>query len=691
MATPMCELPFVSSGCYGKKGTRVEPVQNIKELDTDDVLKLAQEYRVFSDKHGDDEFAIYAGVTFPNGKKTISKKVLADAANVFGFDPSATDFTHYWLTREPLFAALQAKPTTTTQVCECVVKPRTLESGCSYARMLLRQQDERKQKGDGISSSDVGEPTLFISHAWRYPFEDLVQCLDDYYKDKSPMETANARIWNDVFVEDQNNSFQKSPDYWYTSFKQAIGHIGHTLLVLSPWSAPVALSRSWCVWEIYSTIATKSELYIAMPSRQTNSFRKALCRHSSCIVQALSNVDAKHAEAFCAKAQARILRTIENSVGVSAVNRLIGVRRRKWLNETALVLLEEEKAKYNASSLAPTSNATEQRLADKTKTSYARTLHQVAVLLDGSGDPKRAEALFREAYDIRKELSNDKFTLYTANSLATNLCNQNRLDEAESLHRKIVGLRESTFGADHKDTLVSKNNLGYVLLRKGALDEAERLYRYVLKKRHDVFGAEGKSTLFSANGLGQLLLHKKQYTECEKILSETLAKRERVLGPRHPSTLTTARHLGRLCIEIGNYIDAETLLLRAYKGRCEVLGEEIYETQACYSDLQAIEELHRHALETAEKSFGPKDERSLICVRRLSRHLSSKGDHEKAESLLRRDMVHHESTCGPEHVNTLHCATELAKNLSSQRNFEESTNLLRLTLKKVSLVPRSDT
>ena len=43
-------------------------------------------------------------------------------------------------------------------------------------------------------------------------------------------------------------------DYFYTTFKEGIQAIGHTLLVLSPWSAPLPLRRSWCLWEILCTI-----------------------------------------------------------------------------------------------------------------------------------------------------------------------------------------------------------------------------------------------------------------------------------------------------------------------------------------------------------------------------------------------------------------------------------------------------
>ena len=121
---PMVTLPLV---CPATKALLPPPTTaELAGFDISELLALCRRYRVFSHLDSTDEFGRYDG------------DVLVG--------------------RDELLAALHRPPTTTTQVCDCLVKPDTLGTGCSYARMLVARGD-----GDGM----VGRPTVFVSHAWR--------------------------------------------------------------------------------------------------------------------------------------------------------------------------------------------------------------------------------------------------------------------------------------------------------------------------------------------------------------------------------------------------------------------------------------------------------------------------------------------------------------------------------------------
>jgi hypothetical protein len=36
-------------------------------------------------------------------------------------------------------------------------------------------------------------------------------------------------------------------EWWSGAFRAAVAELGHTVLVLQPWSAPLPLTRSWCL------------------------------------------------------------------------------------------------------------------------------------------------------------------------------------------------------------------------------------------------------------------------------------------------------------------------------------------------------------------------------------------------------------------------------------------------------------
>ena len=141
--------------------------------------------------------------------------------------------------------ALCKVPTTTTHVNIFIVKPDTLSAECCYAKKILKEDPQHAHEL-------VGTPTLFLSHAWRYTFKTLMSALDTHFEDKSDSEKLACRVWNDIFVEDQNNVDSKPKDYFFTAFLNAVGSIGNTLLV-SVWVLNFFL-RSVCLSPSFSYI-----------------------------------------------------------------------------------------------------------------------------------------------------------------------------------------------------------------------------------------------------------------------------------------------------------------------------------------------------------------------------------------------------------------------------------------------------
>ena len=54
-------------------------------------------------------------------------------------------------------------------------------------------------------------------------------------------------MWFDVFTVNQRARLQVPPDWWFTTFKEAVASIGHTVLILMPWDDPISLTSAWCI------------------------------------------------------------------------------------------------------------------------------------------------------------------------------------------------------------------------------------------------------------------------------------------------------------------------------------------------------------------------------------------------------------------------------------------------------------
>ena len=71
-----------------------------------------------------------------------------------------------------------------------------------------------------------------------------------------------------------------SHSWWTDTFAGVIASLGRTVLVLQPWHAPVPLGRSWCLWEIFSTVQGGSALDIALTRAEEARFKQAMVRTS---------------------------------------------------------------------------------------------------------------------------------------------------------------------------------------------------------------------------------------------------------------------------------------------------------------------------------------------------------------------------------------------------------------------------
>ena len=74
----------------------------------------------------------------------------------------------------------------------------------------------------------IAPATVFVSHAWRHEFLDVVAALEDW----DSHQLKPSVFWIDVFSVNQHRTEDKDFTWWSTTFKDSIGKLGRTLLVL---------------------------------------------------------------------------------------------------------------------------------------------------------------------------------------------------------------------------------------------------------------------------------------------------------------------------------------------------------------------------------------------------------------------------------------------------------------------------
>lgn len=286
---------------------------------------------------------------------------------------------------------------TTTEVCEEIIKPLTLAHGCSYCDLL-----------DAMSHDAVGEAEVFISHAWKFQFLDVVEALQIHFQDQNP----DIVIWLDLFSNNQHDTGSKPNTWWSGVFKDAIGRLQHCVMVLAPWNNPIPLTRAWCLFELYCAFNTGASFEIAMSATERAKFRADIRDGVVKVADTmLAKVDVRKSECYHSEDKQNILNAVEQLFRFNAFNAFnakVKAHLKKWM------LLQAK----------PVPSA-----AGEDNTDFIECMLQYGVLLMDEGLYMEAEAIL--AYYIEKSEAvlgvEHAITVWAIEKLSTLYCEQGGL------------------------------------------------------------------------------------------------------------------------------------------------------------------------------------------------------------------------------------------------------------------------
>jgi len=148
-------------------------------------------------------------------------------------------------------------------------------------------------------------------------------------------------------------------------------------------------------------------------------------------------------------------------------------------------------------------------------------------------------------------------------SLATNLMNQGRFNDAIDVMRSNLAYQQSIEEPDHDEILRTKSNLAVAHLQIGRLAEAAPLLVETLAGKRAALGDRHPSTLTSINNLAGLYVSLNQSADAEPLYREAYTGRLEVLGETDPHTLSTMGALAWALTDLERYDEAESLLVDA--------------------------------------------------------------------------------------------------------------------------------
>eukprot|EP00928_Gymnodinium_smaydae_P000005 TRINITY_DN10004_c0_g1_i1.p1 TRINITY_DN10004_c0_g1~~TRINITY_DN10004_c0_g1_i1.p1 ORF type:complete len:591 (-),score=106.86 TRINITY_DN10004_c0_g1_i1:494-2266(-) len=217
---------------------------------------------------------------------------------------------------------------TTKDLCEQYVKPETENARSSMW--------EKVYSTHGVGSSTLlGKPTCMVCHAWSYNFEMLVSIISNYHGEIAMLDPDPQYFFIDVFSMNQHDLAEvmgrpiEGDDKQHEierilqdNLTRAVSCSGRVLLALDPWEKPVTLTRSWCLYEIYTAHCTGTPLDVFFSESALCEFKNELEDNTVQLEALFCAVDVRNATATVQADQDMILGLMEE-VGIDKFNDFI--------------------------------------------------------------------------------------------------------------------------------------------------------------------------------------------------------------------------------------------------------------------------------------------------------------------------------------------------------------------------------
>jgi len=322
----------------------------------------------------------------------------------------------------------------------------------------------------------------------------------------------------------------------------------------------------------------------------------------------------------------------------------------------------------------------------------AASLDYLAELLDHTARGEEAESLYRRAVDIRNgHLGADHFRWAHLDAERAQLELSGLYDEATTIAQQALRAAELTEGPDHPDVARSALNLATLYQEKAEYTEAEPLFKRSIAINEKVFGPDGLYVAESLDKLASLYGQQARYAEAEPLLNRSLAITELRFGPDNRLLPASLSSLATLYSMEGRYSLAEPLLRRSLAMREKFLlgpdspdvAESLNSLASFYVSLgrySEAEPLYRRALVSYQRLAGPHAPVVGTILRNVAVLYRQEGRYAQAASLLERSVAIYENVLGSEHPAAADSLLNLAFVYQQQARYAQAEPLLKRAL-----------
>lgn len=550
---------------------------------------------------------------------------------------------------------------------------------------------------DCLSGDDhVGKANVMISYGWGNKVDDICAVLVKYCN-QNRLDVKRTYVWicclcnNQFRVDEQDNvpfeDFEKI-------FEDKVVGINNVLSLMSPWNAPVYLTRVWCIFELHKAHSNLCNLTIAMPpSEEAKMIEAVLTGEDSDqgtggihdLYDALSNTNIQDAKASRDEDRQRILQMVEESSGVTELNLQVNQMLREWMRKTldSFAMAESSKADDATSDLA-----------------LSRKFIQIGLVYDNQGEYDKALEYYERAHSIRQKVhgNNDPTLATTYNNIGSIYDNQGDYSKALEYYQKARDILRNTQKKDLRALLANiYNNIGLVYDNLEDYEKALENYRAAQSIRIQVLGKDHPSLANILNNIGSVYDKQGEYEEAMKCYKKALVYEEKYYGREHPQVATTYNNIGLVFCNEGNFEKALEYYEKARVIEEKLCGQDHPDIATTYNNIGgAYDSLgddnmalnyYKMALDIEQKCFGEDHPAVASTCANIGYLCNDIGDYENAICYFQRVHSIEEKAfgeCHPELVSALNAIGSAYTNIGNYEQALEYYSKAQSVQEKVS-------
>lgn len=187
-----------------------------------------------------------------------------------------------------------------------------------------------------------------------------------------------------------------------------------------------------------------------------------------------------------------------------------------------------------------------------------------------------ADSFLTMAAEMQREIGIEDRSVFaiTLDRIASLRRTMGRFSEAEAISREALDLRLAALGPGHRHVYLSKNNLGLILYQSGQLDAAEEMYEDVYDFYIERLGAEHRETATALLHLGEVAYQRGRFSEAAQLLRQASGVYRTLLGNEHGSVANVSLRLAEALIGKNEGEEAEELARGALAFYLESYGQQ---------------------------------------------------------------------------------------------------------------------